>query len=90
MNKSLYTKLVIIMLVLILSIMAVVGAFLMRGVRNFYLSEFYEQMRTVFSNIELVDDLRSAADGEDAPELMAQIVGAWSGEGGVSSGKRSY
>ena len=90
MNKSLYTKLVIIMLVLILSIMAVVGAFLMRGVRNFYLSEFYEQMRTVFSNIELVDDLRSAADGEDAPELMAQILRAYSGELGVNSGKRSY
>ncbi|MCM1149435.1 MAG: cell wall metabolism sensor histidine kinase WalK [Butyricicoccus sp.] len=90
MNKSLYTKLVIIMLVLILSIMTVVGAFLVRGVRSFYLSEFYEQMRTVFSNNELVGDLRSAADGEDAPELMAQILRAYSGELGVNSGKRSY
>ena len=90
MNRSLYTKLVLIMLVLILSIMTVVGAFLVRGVRSFYLSEFYEQMRTVFSNSELVGDLRSAADGEDAPELMAQILRASSGELGVNSGKRSY
>lgn len=90
MNRSLYTKLVIIMLVLILSIMTVVGAFLMRGVRSFYISEFYQQMQTVFSNVDLVDDLRSAADGEDAPELMAEILRAYSGELGVDSGKRSY
>ena len=90
MNKSLYTKLVIIMLVLILSIMTVVGAFLMRGVRNFYLNQFYEQMSTVFSNVELVGDLRSAADGENAPELMADMLRAYSGELGINSGKRSF
>ena len=90
MNRSLYTKLVIIMLVLILSIMAVVGAFLMRGVRNFFISEFYDQMQTVFSKADLVNDLRSAADGENAPAHMAEILHAWSGELGIDSGKRSY
>lgn len=90
MNRSLYTKLVVIMLVLILSIMAVVGAFLMRGVRNFFISEFYEQMQTVFSKADLVNDLRSAADGENAAAHMAEILHAWSGELGIDSGKRSY
>ena len=45
MNKSLYTKLVTIIIVLILSLMTVVGAFLMRGVRNFYV--FAEQKNFV-------------------------------------------
>ena len=90
MNRSLYTKLVLIMLVLILSIMIVVGAFLTRGVQNFYVSEFYEQMKTVFSDVDLVSDLRSACTGEDAPEIMAEILRAHSGELGIDTGKRSY
>ncbi len=90
MNRSLYTKLVLIMLVLILAVMAVVGTFLMRGVRNFYVSEFYQQMQAVFSNADLVRDLRTAAEGENAPELMADILHAWAGELGIDSGKRSY
>ena len=90
MNRSLYSKLVIVMLVLILSIMTVVGAFLMRGVRNFYTSAFYEQMRAVFSSADLAADLRSAAGGEDAPALMAGILRAYSGELGVDSGTRRY
>ena len=51
MTKSIYTKLVAIIIVLILALMAVVGAFLMRGVRNFYINEFYTQMRDAFSGI---------------------------------------
>jgi signal transduction histidine kinase len=78
------------MLVLILSIMSVVGVFLMRGVRNFYVKEFYQQMQTVFSNADMVADLRTACNGEDAPQLLAEILRAYSGELGVDSGKRSY
>ena len=78
------------MLVLIFSIMTVVGAFLMRGVRNFYTSAFYEQMQSVFSSADLAADLRSAADGEDAPALMAGILRAYSGQLGVDSGTRRY
>ena len=66
MTKSIYTKLVAIILVLILALMAVVGAFLMQGVRNFYISEFYSRMQEVFGKADLAQDLRAAAD---APEL---------------------
>lgn len=90
MNRSLYTKLVAMIIVLILSLMTVVGAFLMRGVRNFYLSGFYRQMQSVFSNAELVGDLRSAADGDGAPDRMAEILRAYSGELGIDSGSRNY
>ena len=47
MRQGLHTKLVLIMLLLILSLMAVVCAFLMRGVLGFYLNEFYDQMATL-------------------------------------------
>ncbi len=89
MNRSLYTKIVLIMLVIIVSLTAVTAAFLMRGVRGYYLSRFYEQMRSVFSDAELVEDLRSAAaDGDTA--RMAEIIRAYSGSLGIDSGNRNY
>ena len=90
MNRSLYTKLVLIILVLILSVMTVVGAFLTRGVRNFYVSQFYEQMRSVFANPDLAADLRAAADSPDAVTILAGILRGYSGELGVDSGNRRY
>ena len=45
MFRSLHMKLVMIMLLLVTSLMAVVGAFLMTSVTNFYIDDFYEQMR---------------------------------------------
>jgi signal transduction histidine kinase len=86
MNRSLYTKLVLIILIIIISLMAVVGVFLMRGVRSFYLNEFYDQMQEVFSNRELADDLRAAEDSEDA----ATIIRAYAGRLGIDSGTRNY
>ena len=90
MNRSLYVKLVLIMLLLIISLMSVVGAFLMRGIRSFYLNEFYQQMQTVFSKPDLVNALRSAADEKNADELMAEILRAHSGSLGIDSGTRNY
>ena len=90
MNKSLYTKLVLIIILLILSLMVIVGAFLLRGIRDFYVNSFYNQMQSVFSNAELVDDLRSASDGNDSPQRMAEILKAYYGLLGIDSGTRNY
>lgn len=90
MNRSLYTKLVAIILVLILSLALVMGAFLVRGVRNYYVSQFYIQMQQVFSNKDLVDALRSVSSGEDGAEQMADILGAYSRDLGINAGTRNY
>lgn len=90
MNKSLYTKLVLIMVALIVSLMAVVGAFLMNEIRSFYLNDFYQKMQTVFSDQALADDLYSAANDSDAPEQLAKILKANSGQLGIDSGSRNY
>ena len=90
MTRSIYTKLVAIFLVLILALMAVVGAFLMRGVRNFYINEFYAQMQEAFSGAVMADDLRAAANEPDAAAHMAEILRANSGQLGINAGTRNY
>ncbi len=92
MNRSLYSKLVLIILVIIISMMAVAGVFLMRGVQSFYLRSFYEQMQSVFSGRELAEDLRSAAgeDGSSAAMHMADIIRAYYGRLGIDSATRNY
>ena len=90
MTKSIYTKLVAIIIVLILALMAVVGAFLMRGVRNFYINEFYSQMQEAFSGAVMAGDLRAAADEPEAAVRMAGILRANSGQLGINTGTRNY
>lgn len=90
MNRSLYTKLVLIILLIIVCLMSVAGLFLVREVRNFYLEEFYQQMQAVFSSGELAADLRGAAVGEDAAVRMAEILRVYSGQLGIDSGERDY
>jgi hypothetical protein len=44
-------KLVLIMMLLITSLMAVVGTFLMTRVSGFYINSFYEQMNDAFGEL---------------------------------------
>jgi len=90
MRKSLYSKLVLIMMTIIVSLMVIVGAFLMRSVRTFYLYQFYDQMQNVFSTTEIANDLRNAANEDNAVDLMANIIKAYYGQLGIDSGTRNY
>lgn len=90
MKRGLHTKLVLIMLLLIISLMTVVGAFLIRGVLGFYTNEFYEQMISFFSVPEFVADLRSAADDPDGPAKIGEILNASRGALGINSDSRNY
>ena len=49
MNRSLYTKLVLIIIFIIIALTVVTGVFLTRGGRSFYLNEFYDRMQEVFA-----------------------------------------
>ena len=74
MFRSLHMKLTLILLLLITSLMAVVGAFLTVSVSSFYINAFYQQMSDVFGgeNNSFVFDLRgAAADPEDPPGSRA-------------------
>ena len=89
MNRSLYTKLVLIILFLIIALTAVTGVFLTRGVRSYYLNEFYARMQEVFADEELASGLRSAAAADD-PDNMAEVLGAYTGRLGIDTGTRNY
>ena len=66
MFRSLHMKLVMIMVLLILSLMTVVGAFLINSVVAFYLNDFYTQIGTVVSDRDLYRDLTNETAAETA------------------------
>lgn len=72
MFRSLHMKLVMIMLLLVTSLMAVVGAFLITGVTSFYIDDFYAQVSETFGegNASFVQTLRSEAAQEDGVERI--------------------
>ena len=91
MRKSrLHSKLVALMLLLIISLMIVVCAFLVRGVVGFYLGEFYQNMQDVFSVQKFADDLRAAADEEGGAAQIEDILSAYSGLLGIDGVTRNY
>lgn len=67
-------KLVLILVLMIVSVMAVVGTFLINSVSTFYLDSFYEQMQNVFNQSSTMDSLREAAAEQGAPGLQTVIA----------------
>lgn len=90
MRRGLHSKLMLIMTLLIISLMTVIGAFLIRGVSRFYLNQFYHQMQTAFSDNAFVSDLRAAADKADNAEQFEKILLGYSGSLGITPGTRYY
>lgn len=77
--RSLRMKLVMIMVILILAMMSVIGAFLINGVSNFYISQFYVQMNETFSP-EFIRQLQTIPlEQEDAPARMKELLMAQAG-----------
>ncbi len=90
MFRSLHMKLVMIMLLLITSLMAVVGAFLITSVSSFYIDAFYEQVDGTFSDPQFVTTLRSEAAQEDGAERLQAIMEASTGSLGIDYNTRNY
>ena len=73
MRKSLHIKLVLIMVLLIVSLMVVVGAFLMNSVTGYYINDFYQQIADAFGpdNVDFVRNLETATqEEEDGAEMV--------------------
>ena len=90
--RSLHTKLVMIMVLLIMSLMLVVGAFLVNSVTAFYLEDFYSQMSEVFADQALYDDLTTETEGEESgADMLASVLNAYAGElGGDGRNRKLY
>ena len=92
MFRSLHMKLMLILLLLITSLMAVVGAFLTTSVSSFYINTFYQQMADVFGeeHRDFVSDLRAEAAQEDGAEQLQELMKAYAGELGIDYRSRNY
>lgn len=102
MFKSLHMKLMLIMLLLITSLMAAVGAFLTTNVSSFYIESFHEQMNDMFGsnteadgtalakNTRFMSDLLSAAAAPDGATQMRNILDANTGSLGIDFRTRNY
>ena len=72
-DRSLHMKLTLILLLLITSLMAVVGAFLTINVSNFFTNTFYQQIDSVFGadQREFVTSLRGEAEAMEVRRMLA-------------------
>lgn len=93
MFRSLHMKLVLILVLLIISVMAVVGIFLMSNVSTFYLDKFYDQVGVVFggqqSDESLITSLQNTAQ-EDGYEGMMRVLEVQSSKLGINDYRNYY
>ena len=95
MFRSLHMKLVLIMVLLILSLMTVVGAFLTNSVVRFYLDDFYVQMQDVFGDQVFLDDLQTPTQDElegrvEPVDMLKQVLNSNMGPLGIDNRTRYY
>lgn len=92
MFRSLHSKLFLVMLLLVTSLMVVVGAFLMTNVTSFFVNEFYTQMQEVFGeeNADFVNGLRSEAAQPNGAARMQTMLDTYVGALGIDSRNRNY
>ena len=91
MFRSLHMKLVLIMVLLIVSLMTVVGAFLTNSVSRFYMNDFYSQMDTAFSDAEFARALVDVEeDEENGAAALQQVLQSYVGILGVDARNRNY
>ena len=95
MLRSLHMKLVMILVLLIVSLMTVVGAFLINSVVAYYLNDFYSQISSVVNDRELFRDLTTETPAEaggevTGAEMISQVLGAYAGALGVNGRTRNY
>ena len=76
--RSLRTKMVMILVLLILALMTVVGAFLINGVGNYYIDDFYVQMEQTFSQKFITQLQEMAASETGTPARMKELLMAQS------------
>ncbi|WP_306487653.1 ATP-binding protein [Agathobaculum sp.] len=88
MFRSLHMKLVLILVLMIISVMAVVGTFLINSVSTFYLDSFYEQMQSVFTTDTILSMEEAAA--ENGADGLLTIIDAHRSRLGIDDYRNYY
>ena len=91
MFKSLYFKIVLILLVFILAVMGTVSAVLMGSVSSFYVQQFSDQMEESFAaDSPLYGELRSALASQDFASEQKSILNSYSSILGIDRYRNYY
>ncbi len=84
MFKSIQSKIVLIFVLLILSIIIVIGSFLLVNIVNFYNSEFSVMMEQVFTD-DFVYQMEQSAQAEDGLEQLSKTISTYIGPLGIDT-----
>lgn len=91
MLKSLYFKIVLILLIFIIAVMCAVSAILMNGVTSFYTNDFSGQMEECFSEDSLLmTDLTQAAGEKNYAYEMKSVLSSYGSILGVDQYRNYY
>ncbi|MBQ4042905.1 MAG: HAMP domain-containing protein [Clostridia bacterium] len=91
MFKSLYFKIVLILLVFILAVMGTVSAVLMGSVSTFYVNQFSDQMEENFAvDSPLYGELRQALSGREYAEEQKSILSSYASILGMDRYRNYY
>ena len=71
--RSLRTKMVMILVLLILALMTVIGSFLINGVGNYYIDDFYAKMEQPFSQ-QFISQLQGIASRDGVSEMKQLLM----------------
>lgn len=86
MYRSLYFKIILILIVFITTVMVVVGTILLTGVSGYFSDDFVRQMENCFSpSSELAAHLEPVLGGSTAPEAVGSYLDAYAGALGLDS-----
>ena len=91
MFKSLYFKIVLILLVFIVAVMSVVSIVLLNSVTSFYVNQFMEQMDECFAeNSTLYGELQEALDGASYADKQKTILKSYESVLGIDAYRNYY
>lgn len=90
MFKSIQWKIIAIFLLLTISVMIVVGTFLLQNISFYYLNDFKTTMSERVFSTQLVDDLSEAAADDEAVDKMEELLAIFSGRMGIDSFRNYY
>lgn len=90
MFKSIQWKVLTVLVLLILSVMLVVGTFLLNNISSYYHQEFQTQMGKMVFTTDFVKQLKAAAESDKPVENMQSLFEVYSGRVGIDSYRHYY
>ncbi|MBR5218119.1 MAG: HAMP domain-containing protein [Clostridia bacterium] len=90
MFKSIQWKVLTVFVLLIISVMIVVGTFLLSNINKYYHDEFAMQMEQTVFIPELTDQLYAAANQQEPTDALSELMEVYIGRIGVDSFRNYY